>query len=136
MTGTIQHINPDTLMKNPAFSQIVVTQGSGKTIYIGGQNAINAKYELVGKGDLAAQTKQVMDNLQTALQSCNASFDNVVKLNIHVVQSQNILTAFKVSQQYLGSSFAPPAITVMFVAGLVNPEFLIEIDAIAFIPST
>ncbi|WP_214659246.1 hypothetical protein [Candidatus Formimonas warabiya] len=50
MEDKIQHINPDELMKNPAFSQIVLTQGSGKTIYIGGQNAVNARREIIGKG--------------------------------------------------------------------------------------
>lgn len=37
MNGRIEHINPDGLMKNPAFSQVVTTLGNGKTIYIGGQ---------------------------------------------------------------------------------------------------
>jgi enamine deaminase RidA (YjgF/YER057c/UK114 family) len=59
MDNKIQYINPDGLSKNPAFSQIVTTQGSGKTIYIGGQDAVNAQGEIVGKGDIAEQTEQV-----------------------------------------------------------------------------
>ena len=39
----MEHINPDGLIKNPAFSQIIATEGNGKTIYIGGQNAVNEK---------------------------------------------------------------------------------------------
>jgi enamine deaminase RidA (YjgF/YER057c/UK114 family) len=131
--ANIQHINPDGLLQNPAFSQIIITQGPGKTLYIGGQNAVNAQREIIGKGDLQAQTRQVMENLETALRACGASFDHLVKLNIHLVQGQNLLTAFQVSQQFLKTASAPPAITVLVVAGLANPDFLIEIDAIAFL---
>ena len=133
MNSKIQHINPDGLSKNPAFSQIVTTQGNGKTIYIGGQDAISAKGEIIGKGDIAAQTEQVMKNLQTALSACGATFDNLVKLSIHMVQGQNLYSGFLVSQKYLGNLTNPPAISVLIVAGLANPDFLVEIDAIAFI---
>jgi enamine deaminase RidA (YjgF/YER057c/UK114 family) len=128
------HINPDGLMKNPAFSQIVTTRGKGTTIYIGGQNAVNARREIIGKADIAAQTKQVMENLRIALEACGGTFENLVKLNIHIVQGQNLMAAFQASQQYLGTVSAPPVITGFFVAGLTNPDFLIEIDAIAFVP--
>lgn len=53
MSNKIQHINPDGLSKNPAFSQIVTTQGSGKTIYIGGQDAVNTLGEIICKEDVA-----------------------------------------------------------------------------------
>ncbi len=132
MKGQIKRINPDRLLKNPAFSQVVTTQGSGKTIYIGGQNAVNENRELIGKVDIQTQTEQVMQNIQVALGSCGATFDNLVKLSIHIVQGQNIFGAFQISQKYLSTS-NPPVITVLVVAGLANPDFLIEIDATAFI---
>ena len=121
------------LIKNPAFSQIITTEGNGKTIYIGGQNVVNENREIIGKDDILQQTEQVMKNLETALQSCGANFENLVKLNIHIVQGQNAYGAFQVSQKYLGKSSNPPIITVLYVSGLINPEFLIEIDAIAFL---
>ena len=43
----MEHINPEGLIKNPAFSQIITTEGNGKTIYIGGQNAVNEKREIL-----------------------------------------------------------------------------------------
>lgn len=128
------HLNPNGLFKNPAFSQLVTTQGNGKTIYIGGQNAVNEKGETVGKGDVASQTEQVMKNLETALKSCGAGFSDLVKLNIYIVQGQDIRKGFEASQKYLGKISNPPAITGLFVAGLGNPEFLVEIEAIAFVP--
>lgn len=134
MNGQIEHINPDGLSKNPAFSQIVTTQGNGKTIYIGGQNSVNENREIIGKGDIARQTEQVMKNLQTALSACGATFDNLVKLSIYVVQGQNLYGAFQTSQKFFGNQTNPPVISVLIVAGLANPDFLVEIDATAFIP--
>jgi hypothetical protein len=52
MSNQVQYINPDGLSKNPAFSQVVTTHGKGKTIYVGGQDAINARGEIIGKGDI------------------------------------------------------------------------------------
>lgn len=134
MSDKIQHINPDGLSKNPAFSQVVTTQGNGKTIYIGGQDAVNAQGEVVGKGDIAEQTEQVMKNLQTALSACGATFENIVKLSIYLVQGQDLYRGFQVSQKYFGNLTNPPVISVLIVAGLANPDFLVEIDATAFIP--
>ena len=134
MSNRVQYINPDGLSKNPAFSQIVTTQGNGKTIYIGGQDAVNINGEIIGKGDIATQTEQVMKNLQTALLACGATFDNLVKLSIYMVQGQNLYSGFQVSQKYLGHLENPPAISVLIVVGLANPDFLVEIDATAFIP--
>lgn len=134
MSNGIHYINPDGLSKNPAFSQVVTTQGKGKTIYVGGQDAVNARGEIVGKGDIGEQTEQVMKNLQTALSACGATFDNLVKLSIYIVQGQDLYRGFQASQKYLGNLANPPAISGFFVAALANPDFLVEIDAIAFIP--
>ncbi len=134
MSGKIQHVNPDGLSKNPTFSQVVTTHGKGKTIYIGGQDAVNAEGEIIGKGDIALQTEQVMENIRKALSACGASFENLVKLSIYLVQGQDLYSGFQVSQKYLGHLENPPAISVLIVVGLANPDFLVEIDATAFIP--
>ena len=134
MNNKVQFINPDGLSRNPAFSQVVMTQGKGKTIYIGGQDSVNAQREVVGKGDIAEQTEQVMKNLQTALAACGATLDNLVKLSIYIVQGQDLNRGFQASQKFLGNLLNPPAISGFFVAALTNPNFLVEIDAIAFIP--
>ncbi len=134
MKNPIKFINPEGLMKNPAFSQVVTTQGRGKTIYIGGQNAVNGQREIIGKGDITLQTDQVMNNLGVALKACNADFENLIKLNIHIVHGQNAYSAFEVSQKFLANISNPPIITVLFVSGLINDDFLIEINATAFVP--
>lgn len=133
MANNIQHINPEGLFRSPAFSQIVTTEGAGKTIYIGGQNAVNAAGELVGKGDLTAQTEQVMRNLITALASCGATLNDVVKLTIYILQGQNPALGYQAAAPFMSEVNAPPAITGLLVAGLARPDYLVEIDAVAFI---
>lgn len=134
MSKHVQHINPEGLFKNPAFSQVVTTQGAGKTIYIGGQNSVDANRNIIGKGDIGAQTEQVMKNLQVALEACGATFANLIKLTILIVQGQDLYNGFQASQKYLGTLKNPPAITGLFVAALAHPDFLVEVEAVAFIP--
>jgi enamine deaminase RidA (YjgF/YER057c/UK114 family) len=132
--GSVQHLNPDTLNRNPAFTNIVVVTGSVKTIYIGGQDAVDASGNIVGKGDIKAQTEQIFKNLQAALAAAGAGLEHVVKWNIYVVQGQSLQSGFEVFQRVWGRRPNPPAITGVFVAGLAHPDFLCEIDAIAVVP--
>lgn len=132
--GQVQHMNPDTLNKNPAFTNVIVVIGSVKTLYVGGQNAVDASGTIVGKGDFKAQTEQVLKNIQAALSAGGAHLEHVIKWNLFVVQGQPLQTGFEVFQQVWGRRPNPPAITMAFVAGLANPDFLVEMDAIAVVP--
>jgi enamine deaminase RidA (YjgF/YER057c/UK114 family) len=132
MTGKITNINPEGLFKNPAFSQAVTTEGNGKTIYVGGQNAIDEKGTLVGKDNVGLQSEQVMRNIQVALAAAGATFSDVIKMSIYLVQGQDAKEAFTASQPFMKECPQPPAITAVFVAALGNPEYLLEVEAIAF----
>lgn len=132
--GQVQYINPNTLNKNPAFTNVIVVTGSVKTVYIGGQNAVDASGAIVGKGDLKAQTKQVLRNMQAALAAGGAGPEHVIKWNLYVVQGQPLQAGFEAFQSVWGRQPNPAAITMAFVAGLANPEFLLEMDAIAVVP--
>jgi enamine deaminase RidA (YjgF/YER057c/UK114 family) len=132
--GTVEYINPDGLNKNPAFSNVIVISGAAKTIYIGGQDAVDENGNIVGKGDIAAQTKQTLRNLQVALAAAGAGIEHVIKWNLYVVEGQDLQAGFAAFQEVWGEQQKPPAITFAFVAGLAHPDFLIEIDAIAVVP--
>jgi enamine deaminase RidA (YjgF/YER057c/UK114 family) len=132
--GQVLYINPEDMSKNPAFTQVVAVTGQVKTIYIGGQDAVDASGTVVGKGDIKEQVEQVFKNLQTALKASGAELEHIIKWNIYIVQGQPLRPAFEVSQQIWGGRPNPPAISVMFVAGLANPDFLVEMDAIAVVP--
>jgi enamine deaminase RidA (YjgF/YER057c/UK114 family) len=134
MKGSVQHLDPDGLPKNPAYSQAVVVTGPVKTVYVGGQNAVDASGKIVGKGDIKAQSEQVLKNVGTALAAGGAKLEHVVKWNVYIVQGQSPVPGFEAFRRAWGERPNPPTITVLFIAGLANPEFLVEIDAIAVVP--
>jgi enamine deaminase RidA (YjgF/YER057c/UK114 family) len=63
MKGSVKHLNPEGLHKNPAYSQAVVTMGNVRTVYVGGQNAADASDKVVGRDDIKAQAQQIFKNL-------------------------------------------------------------------------
>jgi enamine deaminase RidA (YjgF/YER057c/UK114 family) len=132
--GKVEHLHPEGLHDNPAFTNVVTVSGPVKTIYVGGQNAVDAGGEVVGKGDLGAQARQIFKNLETALRAAGAKIEDVIKWSIVVVEGQPIQPAFEVFQQVWGRRPNPPLISVAFVSSLANPDFLAELEAIAVIP--
>jgi enamine deaminase RidA (YjgF/YER057c/UK114 family) len=132
--GEVKYINPDGLPKNPAFTNVVTVTGPVKTVYIGGQDAVDASGTIVGKGDLKKQTEQILTNIQAALAAAGARPEHVIKWNIYVVQGQSVQEGFAAFQNVWGNRPNPPVITVVFVAELGHPDFLAEIDAIAVVP--
>ena len=133
-SGLVEHLKPEGLANNPAFTNVIVVTGPVKTIYIGGQDAVDASGQIIGKGDIKAQTEQVFENLQTALAAAGADLEHVVKWNIYIVQGQPLQAGFEVFQRVWGNRPNPPTITGLFVAELANPDFLVEIDAVAVVP--
>ena len=132
--GSVRHINPDSLNKNPAFSNVVVVEGNVKTVHIGGQDAINASGEIVGKGDIVAQTEQVLANVRAALEAGGARPEHIIKWNLYVVEGQPLQAGFAAFQNAWPEVTNPPAITMAFVSGLAHPDFLVEMDAVAVVP--
>jgi enamine deaminase RidA (YjgF/YER057c/UK114 family) len=130
-TSKIEHINPDNLIKNPAFTNVITVSNPAKTIYIGEQNSNNANGEIVGKGDLKVQTTQVLKNIETALKAAGAGFDNVIKWTIYLVEGQSLQEGFEAFQQVWGKRPDPPVVTALFVASLANPDYLLGIEAVA-----
>lgn len=133
MEMSVKHLNPEGMHRNPAFSQAVVVTNPGRTIYIGGQNAVNPQGEIVGKGDLAAQTEQVFTNMETVLAAAGASLHDIVKWTMFIVEGQDLRPGLEVFQTHWGPDTPPPAISSAMVASLANPDFLVEIDAVAII---
>lgn len=126
----IEHHNPDTLHRNPAFTQVVTVRGANALAFVGGQNAVDAAGNIVGD-TLAAQTEQALRNVLAALAAVNARQEHVVRLGIYLVQGQDAREAYAVAQRVWGAHAT--AITVLSVAALGNPRFLVEIEATAAI---
>jgi enamine deaminase RidA (YjgF/YER057c/UK114 family) len=126
-----RHINPEGLHRNPAFSQAVVVEQPTKTIYVGGQNGVDADGRLVGD-TVGAQTRQTFRNLITILESEGATLADVVHWRIAVVEGNSFDEGVAAFQEVWNPADPPPAITVHVVAGL-NPGFLVELDAVAVV---
>jgi enamine deaminase RidA (YjgF/YER057c/UK114 family) len=133
-TDSVRYINPDSLNKNPAFTNVVVVEGNVKTVHIGGQDALNASGEIVGKDDIVAQTEQILANVRAALAAGGARPEHIIKWNIYVVEGQSLEAGFGAFQRAWPETPNPPAITMAFVSGLAHPDFLVEMDAVAVVP--
>jgi enamine deaminase RidA (YjgF/YER057c/UK114 family) len=130
----VEHLNPDGLHRNPAFTQAVILPADARTIIIGGQNAVDADGEIVGKGDIGAQAAAAIDNLILCLQAAGAGLEHLAKVTIFIAGDQDIAPAFGAWMARWGERQGPPAISVLRVAGFANPDFLIEIEAVAVLP--
>jgi reactive intermediate/imine deaminase len=128
--AAVERINPQGLSTPTGYSHVVSTRG-GKTIYVAGQVAFDAKGQLVGKGDLAAQAKQVFENLAIALKAAGATFANVVKVTYYMRDASQVAVVRDIRSKYFTSEL--PASTLVEVPRLANPDFLIEIEVIAVV---
>ncbi len=124
----IEHHNPSALHRNPAFTQVVTVHGAAALVFVGGQNAVDAAGNILGE-TLVEQTEQALRNVLAALASVNASQEHVVRLGIYIVQGHDPREAYAAAQRIWGVH--PTAITVLSVAALGKPDFLVEIEAIA-----
>ena len=132
--GLVEYLNPKTLHQNPAFTNVVTITGPVRTVYVGGQNAVDTSGEIVGKGNFKAQSEQILKNIQAALAAGGAQLEHVVKWNMYIVEGQSLQEGFEAFQRVWGNRPNPPVISMAFVAGLAHPDFLAEIDAIAVVP--
>ena len=127
--------NPDTVAAPVGtYSQAVrVETGDAVWIHVSGQIAIDIDGNLVGPGDLRAQTRQVFENLRAILAAHGATFADVVKIGTYLTTLDDLAGMREVRSEYLTSE--PPASTAVQVAALVVPEALIEIDLVAVVPA-
>jgi enamine deaminase RidA (YjgF/YER057c/UK114 family) len=127
-------VNPTGLESPVGYSHIAKIVG-GATIHVAGQAPFNEKGEVVGKGDFVAQFAQVMRNLKTAIEGVGGRPSQYAVLTIYITN----LAAYWDNKKPLGSAYREvfgkyfPAITLVEVSRLYNPECMIEISAIAVV---
>jgi enamine deaminase RidA (YjgF/YER057c/UK114 family) len=131
--STIEHPAPKGLLLNPGFSQVVVATGK-RTVYTAGQVSIDEHGELVGSGDLAAQTAQAMRNVGLALAAAGAGYADIVKITTYVVnyRPEQRTVIGKVRAPFFAAG-EPPASTLVGIAALALPDWLVEIEAVAVV---
>lgn len=125
-------INPDG-MSAPVgpYAHVVSTPPGGRLVFCAGAVAYGANGQVVGEGDIVAQTHQVMENLRLALGAAGATFADVVKVTNYVTDASLWPEVLPVRAQYLREPF--PVSTFVEVSALMFPELLIEIEAVAVV---
>jgi 2-iminobutanoate/2-iminopropanoate deaminase len=129
-----QNIQPEALSKrivngHVLYSHVVVVEGR-RTIFIAGQLARDRHGNVVGKGDMRAQLRQVGENIKAALAAAGATLNDLVKTTTYVTDIDEFFNHVDVRMEYFG---ALPTSTTVEVRRLAHPDFLVEVEAIAVI---
>jgi 2-iminobutanoate/2-iminopropanoate deaminase len=132
--SAVRFINPAGLTQTNRYTHVVEIQ-RGRLVLISGQVAFDKDGNVVGKGDIRAQTTQVFENMKVALESVGATFNDVVKLNSFLVNMpENVATYREVRAKFLEGNKHQPASTTVGVAALVSPDLLLEMEAEVVLP--
>ncbi len=127
---SIQRLRPQGLVSSPAFSHVAIVPPGATTIFVGGQNAVDANGALVGAGDAAVQSARALENAKTALAAAGATVGDVVQWTVLFVDGADLAAGYGAIASELASA-EPALVTAAFVAGLGVPGALVEISAVA-----
>ena len=109
-----------------------VTVSTGRTVYVSGQVARGVDGQLVGRGDIHAQTRKVLENVQSVLAEAGGTMSDVVKVTVFVTNlAEHFSAIHEVRAEFFSSDY--PASTLVEVSRLVDPDMLIEIEAVAVV---
>lgn len=123
------------LPPGPGYAHAVTT--TGKLAFVSGQVATGPDGEVVGPGDLEAQTRQAMRNLERILTALGAGWSDVVRLTWYLVDVSQVQVIRDVRDEFVRPALGEepnPASSLVQVAALVRPEFLVEVEAVAVVP--
>ncbi|MBK5958348.1 enamine deaminase RidA [Rhodoplanes elegans] len=132
---TKQELSTDKLIKPLGhYAQAAVVEARGKMVFVSGMTARRADGSIAGIGDIEAQTRQVIENIKSALETAGGTLDHVCRVDVYVRNMEHFQQIHKVRREY----FKPPlpASTLVEVTKLASPEYLIEINAIAVVPES
>jgi enamine deaminase RidA (YjgF/YER057c/UK114 family) len=130
----ITRLQPEGLINSPAFSHVAIVPAGSTTIYLGGQNGVDATGAVVST-DVAEQAIRALDNATIALKAAGASLADVVQWTVLIAQDADIRAAYGAIAPRLAGGSAPPLVTAARVAGLGVPGALIEVSAVAALPT-
>jgi 2-iminobutanoate/2-iminopropanoate deaminase len=127
-----QITSPRLAVPNGHFSQATAIEARGRLVFISGMTARTKDGSIAGIGNVEAQTRQVCENVKAAVEEAGGTLKDVCRVDVYVRNIEHFPIIHKVRAEY----FEPPlpASTMVEVAKMVSPEYLIEISAIAVIP--
>ena len=126
------HTAPGLFKPTAPTSQATITP-AGRLLHISGQIAQGPDGKTIGVGDVAKQTEAAVENMKALLTAAGASIADVCRLVIYLVSRDHLADVIAVRRRYFREPF--PAVTLVIVSGLANPEWLVELEATAALPS-
>ncbi len=127
----IRHNPPEVWQPFGAFSMAAMP-GDGQLVFLKGQVALDRDGTLVGEGDMHAQVRQVLENIQAVLASLAGEMVDVISLTQHTTDIDAFMACGDIRQSFFAEPY--PVTTTIEVSRLYRPDVLIEITAIAEIP--
>ncbi|MCY1242575.1 2-aminomuconate deaminase [compost metagenome] len=121
--------SPALAQPNGHFSHATVADAKGRLLFISGMTARAADGTITGVGNIELQTRQVCENLKAACQAAGGSLKDICRVDVYVRNIEHFDIIHKVRREYFESPV--PASTMVEVAKMVKPDYLIEISAIA-----
>lgn len=128
----IDAINPPAVWSPFGPFSMAVVQGDGRIVHLKGQVALAADRRIVGAGDMRAQVRQALENLQAVLASMGGRMADVVTLVHYATDIEQFMGTGDIRTQFFSPPF--PVTTTVEVSRLYHPDLLIEISAVAEIP--
>jgi 2-iminobutanoate/2-iminopropanoate deaminase len=115
------------------FSQATIIEAKGKLVFISGMTSRRADGSIAGIGDIEEQTKQVCENLKSAVEAAGGNMDDIVRVDVYVRNMEHFDKIHKVRREYFKAP--APASTMVEICKMTSPDYLIEINAIAVLPN-
>ncbi|MGJ7524819.1 RidA family protein [Variovorax sp. GB1P17] len=124
--------SPKLAQPNGHFSHATMAEARGRLLFISGMTARAADGTITGIGDIEAQTRQVCENLKAACEAAGGAIKDICRVDVYVRNIEHFDIIHRVRREYFEAPV--PASTMVEVAKMVKPDYLIEISAIAVIP--
>ena len=115
------------------FSQAITIAANGRLVFVSGMTARRPDGTIAGIGDIEEQTRQVCENIRSAVEAAGGTIDDVCRVDVYLKNIGDRERVQKVRRQFWKTT--PPASTLVEVSKLASPQFLVEISAIALIPN-
>ena len=139
MTEIRRTLNPPGLSPPTGLYSYAVRVSTGDLLFVSGQTAWDEHRTLVGEGDVAAQTRQVFHNLGKVLEASGAGFENVLEFTIYLVGNESVEPFLETRAEVFRDLYPNggyPCSTLVNVSSLGGSKALVEISALAALPST
>lgn len=131
----VKFSNPSGIAPPSGYSHVAVVPAGQRTVFVAGQLGFLPNGKMAGEsGDFKAQAHQAFKNVELALESVGAKWENVVKINMYMTDARNQLPLLREVRDSFVNTSAPPTSTTVEIPRLVVDGALFEIDAIAIIP--